>query len=226
MNGGSIAGWGLLIAGFLISACATGMSEEDCLVADWGAIGYADGLDGSPLSQFETRSGQCAEFGIGANRQAYAQARDVALREFCTPMSGLEFGKRGGTYHNVCTPNEEIGFLETFAMGRRYYDLKSDYEDAENDYRNAVSEENRLVDRYNELVDKIRNAATPEDREGLEGKLADVRERLDDARSDIPLEEMAAQNAASRFYAFEAEFFAFEQFIRSEHAAWMASQVE
>ncbi len=62
----------------LASGCAT-MSEEECLVADWHAIGYEDGAAGLQVAQLGKRREACAEYGVRPDTAAYRAGRDEGL---------------------------------------------------------------------------------------------------------------------------------------------------
>ncbi|MEZ5893062.1 MAG: DUF2799 domain-containing protein [Parvularculaceae bacterium] len=44
----------------MLGGCAGGLSKEECLVADWRAIGYEDGARGAPASAVSSHRQACA----------------------------------------------------------------------------------------------------------------------------------------------------------------------
>ena len=107
-----------------LAGCAS-MSAEECLTADWRAIGYEDGARGAPVSAVSQRRQACAKkAGVTVDMAAYMAGRDRGLVEFCQPSNGYAIGSRGGVYNGVCTGPEEYDFVAAYEAGRRLYTLE------------------------------------------------------------------------------------------------------
>ena len=116
------AGAALLLA---TAGCAS-MSKEECVTADWRAIGYEDGAAGLPVSAVSGRRQACAKkAGVTVDMAAYTSGRGEGLDLYCRPSNGYAVGSRGGAYHGVCTGPAEHDFLAAFETGRQLYGLQS-----------------------------------------------------------------------------------------------------
>lgn len=108
----------------VIAGCAS-MSTEECLTADWQAIGYEDGARGAPVSAVTHRRQACAKkAGVTVDMAAYMAGRDSGLVEFCQPPNGYALGARGGAYNGVCTGPGEHDFASAYQAGRQLYTLQ------------------------------------------------------------------------------------------------------
>ena len=88
----------------LLGGCAGGLSKDECLYADWQAIGYEDGARGAPASAVSSHRQACAKkAGVTPDMTAYLTGRDEGLREYCKPSNGFAVGSRGARYYGVCT---------------------------------------------------------------------------------------------------------------------------
>jgi hypothetical protein len=113
--------WPLIaLLGFLVSGCAS-MDEDECLVADWRAIGYEDGVSGIAASHIGERREACAKHGVTPNFAAYQQGRDEGLREYCTPASGYRLGRKGRPLTAVCPSELHGDFRDAYKSGREIY---------------------------------------------------------------------------------------------------------
>ena len=114
------------VAMLAASGCAS-MSKEECVTADWRAIGYEDGAAGLPVSAVSGRRQACAKkAGVGVDMAAYTAGRGEGLSLYCRPSNGYSVGSRGGFYHGVCVGPEEHDFLAAYETGRQLYDLKAE----------------------------------------------------------------------------------------------------
>ena len=92
------------------------MSTEECLTADWRAIGYEDGAQGQNPDYFGERRKACAEHGITADFDAYLVGRAEGLALFCRPPNGYRLGVRDYNYSGVCPVELEDAFLGPMPM--------------------------------------------------------------------------------------------------------------
>ncbi len=125
----------IIFAGILfVSGCAA-MSKDECLYADWQAVGYEDGAAGNSVSAVSSRRTACAKkAGVTLDMAAYSRGRDQGLTVFCQPAKGYALGVHGGAYHGVCSGPVEAAFIDAFETGRQLYNLE----------RNVASIEARL----------------------------------------------------------------------------------
>jgi len=168
---------GLFIACASLSACVS-MSEDDCLTANWAAIGANDGVNGAAYSTLETRVNQCREYGVEADLTAYNRGYEDGLRTYCTPRNGFEVGSRGSSYNNVCPVELEQDFLAAYNEGRELYRLESNLRAAQNALNSLYAQIDDREDDIEDLRKRQREEETrlPED---------EYRDRLDDLYSDV-----------------------------------------
>jgi Protein of unknown function (DUF2799) len=116
------------IATLLAIAGCSGMSKNECRLADWQAIGYEDGSVGRTTDRFGTYRKTCADHGVAPDFQAYQSGRSAGLLEYCQAQRGFREGSRGARYYGVCPPELEARFLEGYDEGRTLYELESGVE--------------------------------------------------------------------------------------------------
>lgn len=173
-----------------LAGCASGMSEDECLTADWRALGASDGLAGTEPERFNQRAATCTKFDVIADLDAYKEGRDEGLQTYCTPKSGFEQGRKGATYKSVCPYELEPGFLAEYEIGRRLYQLTSDYDYAVERYRQATDDLEdarydlrRKRDRYRE------NTLNDDERASLQDDIRDLRRTIETIEKDLPVLE-------------------------------------
>lgn len=67
---------------FTLAGCAGGMSKDECLYADWRAIGFEDGSRRGPAGAVSSRRTACAnKAGVTADMRAYLAGREEGLNE-------------------------------------------------------------------------------------------------------------------------------------------------
>ena len=87
-----LAGFAGMLTAALLGACATGMSRDECALADWQTIGYEDGLRGFPAERIGAHRVACAKHQVTPNLAAYTGGRERGLREYCQPKNGFRAG--------------------------------------------------------------------------------------------------------------------------------------
>lgn len=108
----------------LMQGCAT-MSGQECMVSDWRAVGYEDGVRGQTADRVGQHRKACAKHGITPDLDAYQAGREAGLREFCNPDNGFDLGSRGGSYRGVCPPDLADDFLAAYRSGKQLHDLET-----------------------------------------------------------------------------------------------------
>lgn len=105
---------------FTANGCATKrfFAATPCKGLDWFEIGRRDGAIGKPVSAFEEHIQECSK-GEPPNADLYINGRNAGLVDFCTPQTGLEFGRAGTPYMSVCPEHLEKKFLPSYELGRR-----------------------------------------------------------------------------------------------------------
>ncbi len=100
----------------LLCGCAV-MSESECLVADWHAVGERDGSDGRPLAHLSKYYDACAQYGVIPDDAAYREGRERGLTFYCTSDRGYQEGRIGTGYRGVCPMGLEPYFLDGYNAG-------------------------------------------------------------------------------------------------------------
>jgi hypothetical protein len=126
-----------LLTAVLLSSCATGMSKDECALADWQTIGYEDGLRGFPAERIGAHRVACAKHQVAPNLAAYSAGRERGLREFCQPKNGFRVGLQGGGYANVCSGPTEAVFADSYRYGKQIHDARAELRTTNSRLRNA-----------------------------------------------------------------------------------------
>lgn len=133
---------GFLAAGavLVLAGCAS-MSTDECLVADWEAVGFEDGSRGAGSETLGRHRKACAKAGVAPDFLAYERGRQAGLEQYCQSSVGYRVGSSGGVYSGVCPAHLEPEFMAGYADGRELYELRSAVNDLES----------RLASRKHEL---------------------------------------------------------------------------
>jgi len=126
-----------LLTAALLGGCATGMSKDECALADWQTIGYEDGLRGFPAERIGAHRVACAKHQVTPNLAAYSTGRERGLREFCQPKNGFRVGLQGGGYANVCSGPTEAVFVDSYRYGKQIHDARAELRTTNSRLRNA-----------------------------------------------------------------------------------------
>ncbi len=126
-----------LLTAALLGGCATGMSKDECALADWQTIGYEDGLRGFPAERIGAHRVACAKHQVTPNLAAYSAGRERGLREFCQPKNGFRVGLQGGGYANVCSGPTEAVFVDSYRYGKQIHDARAELRTTNSRLRNA-----------------------------------------------------------------------------------------
>lgn len=110
----------LICCALTLSACAT-MNKDECLVADWQAVGYQQGLKGQNAGSFEKYQKSCAKHQISADFSAFKQGHAQGINDYCTFEQGLTLGKNGHQSNNLCTYKKFPDFAEGYDSGISQY---------------------------------------------------------------------------------------------------------
>lgn len=145
-----------------LEGCAGGMSKDECLYADWRAIGYEDGARGAPASAVSSHRQACAKkAGVTPDMTAYLMGRDEGLNQYCQVSNAFSIGARGGRYYGVCTGPEEGAFVTAYQQGNQLFALQNDVAHAEH----ALAAADKRLQDINHQIDHAEAAlispATP-----------------------------------------------------------------
>jgi hypothetical protein len=107
----------------LLAGCAT-LDKEECLRADWYAIGLEDGARGQPLERAGDHRRACAEHGVTPKIEPYLAGRNEGLKSYCTYEKGYSVGRSGQSYSGACPAGLAGDFTAGFQRGREIHDLR------------------------------------------------------------------------------------------------------
>lgn len=169
----------------VLQGCAS-MSRNECLNADWYAIGYESGIRGQHEAQISEHRKACAEHGVTPDLARYLAGRDAGLQRFCEPRNGYRLGRAGTGYAGVCPQRLEGEFLQAYGAGREMYDAQQNINrlgrriDARQADLRSLNEE--LADKQAEL---IAFGTTPQRRALLLGQLVELQDKVKSIERDI-----------------------------------------
>jgi hypothetical protein len=108
----------------LLSGCAT-LDRNECLSANWYAVGLEDGAQGRPLERLGEHRRACAEYKVAPDAERYMAGRGEGLKSFCTYERGYAHGRAGQGYAGTCPAQLAGPFLAGYGRGKQLHDLTS-----------------------------------------------------------------------------------------------------
>jgi len=130
---------------YLLAGCAT-LSKQECLIGDWQAIGYNDGVAGYHSDRLASHTKACAKASVAPDYQAWERGRKLGLQQYCTINNAYNIGRRGRQLNNVCPIAMTNTLQAANQKGLDYYTLDS-----------QLDKDNRLLDTYQSEFDKLEN---------------------------------------------------------------------
>jgi len=140
----------------LLGGCAV-MSPEECLRADWYAVGVQDGQNGEALYRLDQRAEACAKAQVAPDTGRYLAGRAQGLAGYCRLENAARLGLAGQPYRGVCPAGLDMEFRQRHAIGRNLYQA-----------RRAVDE---LENRRHHLETLLRRAKTDKERQDVRDDL-------------------------------------------------------
>ena len=186
-----------------VAACAS-MSEKECSVADWRAIGFEDGVSGATPAAFSTHRKACAAHGIAANFGDYKTGHDEGIAQFCRPQNGYSQGTHGKPYQGVCPSHLESAFvtahLEGFTLYQKFSEMHRIGKELDDARERAKTIEHDIVETTAALAAPGIPAV---ERANLALELKHLTEEKIDVERSIPELERAYEQAESDYAAFK-----------------------
>lgn len=124
-----------------LSGCAS-ISEDQCRLGDWYAIGLQDGFEGEP-NKAAKYSGDCAEYKVAVDNAKYVEGRNEGLKSFCNYDNGVYIGSQNKSYNQVCPADLSGEFLAGYLPYKKHAEAESSLSSAKtrlNDLRNDLKE--------------------------------------------------------------------------------------
>ena len=107
---------------YFLSACAT-LSKQECMIGDWQAIGYNDGVAGYAADRLASHTKACSKVSITPDYQLWERGRQLGLKQYCTVTSAYNIGRRGQKLNNVCPITLANSLQVANQKGLDYYSL-------------------------------------------------------------------------------------------------------
>jgi len=176
----------ILLAGLTaLSGCAS-MSEEECLVSDWQAVGFEDGSRGYTADHFGEHRKACAKHGVAPDFAAYRAGHREGLRDYCQPSRGFNLGAAGGHYNGMCESDLEPQFLDAYHSGEQLYSLRSNVNATNYDINSRKKEIARLEGLIRDKQAALISPETStEDRVMILADLKDISEDIGQLEAEI-----------------------------------------
>lgn len=115
----------IAVAAVLVLGGCASMSEDECLMSDWHAIGFEDGSQGYRADRLGDHRKACAKHSVAPDFAAYRSGHREGLREFCRPARGFNLGASGGQYNGACAADLEPRFIDAYRSGQHLHSLRS-----------------------------------------------------------------------------------------------------
>jgi hypothetical protein len=143
-----------LIASLLLGGCAS-MGKNECINADWYAVGLEDGAQGRPIERLGEHRRACAEYGVAPATDRYLAGRAEGLKSFCTYERGYSHGRAGNPYSGACPEGSTANFLAGYTRGRELHDLERRLQSVQEQIRRSKA---ALTDGMRDPRDRAREA--------------------------------------------------------------------
>lgn len=198
--------WVVPALAILLGGCASGLSKDECHLADWRAIGYEDGVQGRPESRLGEHRKACARHGVALNFDAYHTGWEEGVARYCQPGNGYSEGRAGRRYGGMCPGHLEPDFLHAYQHGRQYYDAESDLQQIE---RKLQYRHNRLAAIEVEMRDTgfalVKEGISTEQRIILLDELRKLERERSETRAEIPSLEAERDRQAQQLAILKSE---------------------
>lgn len=96
----------------LMSCSYAVLNREDCLRANWYALGIQDGLAGKTASEINVYQHACLEYSVNPNQKKYAEGREKGLIDYCKLENAVTSGLKGQLYQSVCPKEIDAAFRQ------------------------------------------------------------------------------------------------------------------
>lgn len=126
---------------FLISCAHTDNQALNwCRDLDWYELGRRNGSQGLRISEFNEQISQCKLGNENQLEDQFITGYNSGLATFCTRESGLEYGKTGQNYENVCPSTLESLFVSAYELGKKIHSLEMENDEIKNRIRQLSQE--------------------------------------------------------------------------------------
>lgn len=184
-----------------VSGCAT-LSKEECLVADWHAIGKQDGREGYTWQRLSEHAKACSKINIIPNKEQWEAGRQEGLKSYCTVSNAYAKGLRGKFLNDVCTENRyelmDVSYsaIQVYEKHLELQAIKKERDKAQTELRKLINGEN--LDFKTEKEARAYMAKLPTIIQQLERKMYLLDNETDDLRNQsIRIQKNAIRNGVA-----------------------------
>lgn len=189
----------------VLGACASGLSKEECRLADWRTIGYEDGARGAPQSRIGEHRKACAEHGVAPDLDAYRSGWNDGVQGYCRPGNGYRLGRAGSHYSGVCPATMEPAFLQAYGHGREIHSLEHEVKRLQRTLNHKHSRMEEIeVEMRDTGIDLVAAEMTTEERVVLLDQLRKLEQERSATRDEIPFLEAELEQHRQRLATVSA----------------------
>lgn len=132
----------LLLLVFLTS-CA--LTEEQCKLGDWQAIGLRDGADGRESDFVANHQKACQKFDVTVDVAQWEIGRQQGLISYCTPKEAYLRSAEGKRFKTFLCESSNADVLNRAALtGQRYFNITQEIRSLERERSTLISEYGKL----------------------------------------------------------------------------------
>ena len=183
-------------------ACSTGMSKEECHLANWQQIGFEDGSVGRSMNYISRHRKSCAKAGIAPDFELYKKGHANGVRQWCNYDTGLNFGEKGRNYEGICPEDLEPAFLKGYDYGKSLFQAREKIKQIQINIDRIVNEIADIEDERVELSEfVVHQETTLQERMEAVSRLNDIPDEIDELESDMSGLERGLQRATRELEA-------------------------
>ena len=93
---------------FLLTACSSHFSEQQCASSNWYSVGVSDAWAGKDISQLQSYQEQCADYGLTPNQSEWKKGYLSALHKQCSADKALALVANQQSYTGPCLADPEF----------------------------------------------------------------------------------------------------------------------
>lgn len=167
----------LMVSLLSLGACSS-ISQQECQLGDWFAIGKTDAQQGIAASQFRSYQKECARHGHNSDFQAYQQGHAEGAIEFCQYDQGVLWGQQGKSYNSICSGALEAEFKLGYQRGRSWYSAKVALENLQQVFAQNTETIAELEQRIDANTDALSAAQSAQQKQQLRTENKSLRQQL------------------------------------------------
>lgn len=178
------------------------MSKSLCEKADWGSVGFRDGVEGRGSEYIGQHRKTC---GAVVDEPSFERGRLEGLKEYCSPGRAYSAGASGESYSGACPLELEAVFYKNYYEGQKTYEVVMRRQAAHarlEDSREKIKKDNTVLGDVTKGVSILTGRSQTENEERLVEDLDDQVHRSllsAPAGATVPSADQFSQNQANAF---------------------------